>query len=41
MEWDFEGWNREEVYRWVNQTLRQQEYQDLKWSGRYLEKMTE
>ncbi len=41
----FEGRNREEVYRWVNQTLRQQGYQDLKRSGRglvrrYLEKMT-
>ncbi len=41
----FEGWNREEVYSWVNQTLRQQGYQDLKRSGSglvrsYLETMT-
>jgi transposase InsO family protein len=41
----FEGRNREEVYSWVNQTLRQQGYQELKRSGRglvrrYLEKMT-
>jgi hypothetical protein len=41
----FEGRHREEVYGWVNQTLRQQGYQDLKRSGRgllrrYVEKMT-
>jgi transposase InsO family protein len=41
----FEGRQREEVYGWVNQTLRQQGYQDLKRSGRgllrrYVEKMT-
>jgi transposase InsO family protein len=41
----FEGRNREEVYGWVNQTLRQQHYQELKRSGRglvrrYLAKMT-
>ena len=41
----FEGRNREEVYGWVNQTLRQQGYEELKRSGRglvrrYLEKMT-
>ena len=26
----FEGRNREEVYGWVNQTLRQQRYEELK-----------
>src|ERR1035438_2020834 len=41
----FEGRDREEVYGWVNQTLRQQGYPDLKRSGRgllrrYMEKMT-
>jgi transposase InsO family protein len=41
----FEGQNREEVYGWVNQTLRQQRYEELKRSGRglvrrYLAKMT-
>jgi len=41
----FEGRDREEVYGWVNQTLRQQGYQDVKRSGRgllrrYVEKMT-
>ncbi len=41
----FEGRHRDEVYSWVNQTLRRQSYQDLKRSGRglvrrYLEKMT-
>ena len=41
----FQGRNRDEVYSWVNLTLRQQGYQDLKRSGRglvrrYLEKMT-
>jgi len=41
----FEGRNREEVYDWVNQTLRQLRYQDLKRSGRglvrrYVAKMT-
>ena len=41
----FEGQNREEVYGWVNQTLRQQRYEELKRSGRglvrrYVEKMT-
>jgi hypothetical protein len=41
----FEGRNREEVYGWVDQTLRQQRYQELKRSGRglvrrYLAKMT-
>jgi len=41
----FEGRNREEVYGWVNQTLRQQGYQELPRSGRgwvrrYLAKMT-
>ena len=41
----FRGQDREEVYGWVNQALRQQGYQDLKRSGRglvrrYLEKMT-
>lgn len=41
----FEGRNREEVYGWVNETLRQQRYQELKRSGRglvrrYVEKMT-
>jgi transposase InsO family protein len=42
---EFEGRHREEVYGWVNQTLRQQGYQDLKRGGRgllrrYVEKMT-
>lgn len=41
----FEGRNREEVYGWVNQTLRQQHYEELKRRGRglvrrYLGKMT-
>jgi len=41
----FQGRNREEVYDWVNQTLRQQRYQELKRRGRglvrrYVAKMT-
>jgi len=41
----FEGRHQEEVYSWVEQTLRQQDYPKLKRSGRglvrrYLEKMT-
>ena len=41
----FKGQNREEVYGWVNQTLRQQRYEELKRSERgvvrrYVEKMT-
>jgi len=41
----FQGRNRDEVYSWVNLTLRQQKYEGLKRSGRglvrrYLEKMT-
>ena len=41
----FKGQNREEVYGWVNQTLRQQRYEELKRSKRgivrrYVEKMT-
>ena len=41
----FAGRNREEVYGWVDQTLRQQRYEELKRSGRgfvrrYLTKMT-
>jgi hypothetical protein len=41
----FKGQNREEVHGWVNQTLRQQRYEELKRSGRglvrrYVEKMT-
>jgi len=41
----FEGQNREEVYGWVNRTLRQQRYENLKrsqrgWVRRYVEKMT-
>ena len=41
----FKGRNREEVYEWVNETLRGQRYQELKRSGRglvrrYIEKMT-
>jgi transposase InsO family protein len=41
----FKGRNREEVYGWVNQTLRQQRYEELKRSERgivrrYVEKMT-
>jgi transposase InsO family protein len=41
----FKGRNREEVYGWVNQTLRAQGYQDLQrrdrgWVRRYLAKMT-
>src|SRR5260370_39433369 len=41
----FEGQNREEVYGWVNQTLRQQRYEELKRSERglvrrYVEKMS-
>ena len=41
----FRGRNRDQVYDWVDLTLRQQGYQELKRSGRglvrrYLEKMT-
>ena len=41
----FKGQNREEVYGWVNQTLRQHRYEELRRSGRgivrrYVEKMT-
>ena len=41
----FEAQNREEVYGWVNQILRQQRYQDLDRTGRgvvrlYVAKMT-
>ena len=41
----FKGQNREEVYRWVGQTLREQRYHELKrcsrgLARRYLEKMT-
>ena len=41
----FKGQNREEVYGWVNQTLRRQKYEGLKRSERgvvrrYVEKMT-
>ena len=41
----FKGQNREEVYGWVDQTLRQQRYEEMKRSGRglvrrYVEKMT-
>jgi transposase InsO family protein len=41
----FKGQNREEIYSWVNQTLRQQRYENLKRSQRglvrrYVEKMT-
>ena len=41
----FKGQNREEVYGWVNRTLRQQRYGELKrsergWVRRYVEKMT-
>jgi len=41
----FKGQNREEVYGWVNETLRQQRYEELKrsqrgWVRRYVEKMT-
>ena len=41
----FKGRNREEVYDWVNQTLRAQKYEELKRRGRglvrrYVEKMT-
>ena len=41
----FKGRKREEVYDWVDETLRQQGYQGLKRSGRglvrrYVEKMT-
>jgi transposase InsO family protein len=41
----FKGRNREEVYGWVNQVLRQQGYEELKRDGRglvrrYVEKMT-
>ena len=44
-EMQLEGQNRDEVYGWVNQTLRQQQYEGLKRSGRglvrrYLAKMT-
>lgn len=44
-ELDFKAQNREEVYGWVNQTLRQQHYQDLGRTGRgvvrlYVAKMT-
>src|ERR1700688_4167010 len=42
---EFKGRNREEVYGWVNQTLRQLRYHELKRSGRglvrrYVAKMT-
>ena len=42
---EFKGRNRDEVYGWVNRTLRQQRYGDLKRSGRgwvrrYVQKMT-
>ena len=42
---DFEGQNREEVYGWVNETLRHQHYEKLGRTGRglmrrYIEKMT-
>lgn len=42
---EFQGRNRKEKYSWVNQTLRQQSYQDLSRSGRgmvrrYVGKMT-
>jgi len=45
LEVGFKGQNREEVYGWVNQTLRQQRYEELKRSERglvrrYVEKMT-
>ena len=41
----FQGRSREEIYGWVDQTLRQQRYEELKRSGRgllrrYLAKMT-
>ena len=41
----FQGRNREEVYGWVNQTLRQQRFEELKRNARglvrrYIEKMT-
>jgi hypothetical protein len=41
----FKGRNREEVYGWVNQTLRQQRFEELKRNSRglvrrYIEKMT-
>jgi len=41
----FEGRNREEAYGWVNETLREQHYQELKRANRglvrcYMEKMT-
>jgi hypothetical protein len=41
----FKGENRDEIYAWVNQTLRQQRYEELKRSERgllrrYVEKMT-
>src|SRR5436305_14180546 len=41
----FKGRDRKEVYNWVNQTLRQQRYQDLKRRSRgvvrrYVEKFT-
>jgi transposase InsO family protein len=44
-ELDFKAQNREEVYGWVNQTLRQQHYQELGRTGRglvrlYVAKMT-
>jgi hypothetical protein len=44
-EFGFQGRNREEIYGWVNQTLREQKYDELKRSGRglvrrYVEKMT-
>ena len=43
MIWEFRARNRDEVYDWVNLTLRQQSYQALKrtgrgWVRRYLEK---
>src|ERR1017187_377813 len=42
---EFKGRNRDEVYLWVNQTLRGHRYQELKRTGRgvvrrYIEKMT-
>lgn len=42
---EFKGRNREEVYGWVNQMLRQQRYDELKrcergWVRLYVEKMT-
>ena len=42
---NFEGENREEIYRWVNETLRHQRYEELGRTSRgvmrrYIEKMT-